>query len=143
MHCVKKWNLITSVKCYLSLGVYSRQNYGGEPPANKIFYLLFICKYKSGPELNKVEEIRGVVEMRNDELFVPVATMRGGRNCDDVLLKIEKMVSYYNMKEAIIIYELALCKANLDEARSNVSNRKRPVKDIILEYCLSPNNSAC
>ena len=99
---------------------------------------------------NKVNEVRGVVQWEDGDLFVPPAAMEDGNNWNwgsnirDILCKIERLVSHYEMKEVTTIIELALWKVKLDQAGSNTANRSEyrievpgPVKETILEYFYS------
>ena len=102
---------------------------------------------------NEVNEVRGVVESSGGELFVSTQTMDRGNNWNTVsddLGKIVRLISYYELKEATSILELALWKFKLDQVdKANPIPRKKcrmdvpgPVKDIILQYlpyeCLLP-----
>ena len=87
-------------------------------------------------------------------MFVATQTIRdGGNNWNQVrrdLDKIIRLISYYELKEATSIFELALWKFKLDQVdKANPIPRKKcrmdvpgPVKDIILQYlpyeCLLP-----
>ena len=93
---------------------------------------------------NEVNEVRGVVERSNDELFVSAQTMRG-RNWNRVRESLDKiigLISYYEIKEGTSILELALWKFKLDQVdQANPIPRKKcrmdvpgPVKDIVLQY---------
>jgi hypothetical protein len=101
---------------------------------------------------NKVNELCGVVEWGNArELFVPATAMEHGNNWEnirDILSKIERTVSCYEMKEATTIYELALWKSKLDDAGNITANRRDhrvtvpgPVQNTILEYLLGKRKS--
>ena len=101
---------------------------------------------------NKVNELCGVVEWGNArELFVPATAMEHGNNWEnirDILSKIERTVSCYEMKEATTIYELALWKSKLDDAGNITANRSDhrvtvpgPVQNTILEYLLGKRKS--
>ena len=94
---------------------------------------------------NEVDEVRGVVERSGGEMFVSAQTMGGGRTWNAVRRDLEKMIgliSYYELKEATSIFELALWKFKLgqvDEADPIPRKNCRmdvpgPVKDIILTY---------
>ena len=104
---------------------------------------------------NEVDENRGVVERSGGELFVLITqSMRvGGRNWNQVrddLEKIVRLISYFELKDATSILELALWKFKLDQVdKANPIPRKKcrmdapgPVKDLILQYlsyeCLQP-----
>ena len=108
---------------------------------------------------NEVDEVRGVVERSHGELFVlSTRSLReGGNNWNrvrDDLDKIGRLISYYELKEATSIFELALWKFKLDQVdKANPIPRKKcrmdvpgPVKDIILQYlsydCLLPLSDA-
>ena len=94
---------------------------------------------------NEVNEVRGVVEWSNDELFVSTEAMGGGKNWNAVrkrLDKITRLIFCYELKEATSMLELALWKFKLDQVdKANPIPRKKcrmdapgPVKDIILQY---------
>ena len=98
--------------------------------------------------VNKVDEVRGVVEVSGSEVFVSTQAMGGGRNYPrvrDDLDKITRLISYYEIKEGTSIFELALWKFKLDQVDiANPIPRKKcrmdvpgPVKDIILTYLSS------
>ena len=103
---------------------------------------------------SEVNEIRGVVERSGSELLVSAQTMgEGGRNWNQIrecIDKITRLISYYELKEAASIFELALWKFKLDQVdKANPIPRKKcrmdvpgPVKDIIRQYlpheCLLP-----
>ena len=56
----------------------------------------------------------------DDELFVTAAAMEHGNNWEnirEILCRIDKLISYYEMKEAATIFELALWKSNLGSDR--------------------------
>ena len=91
-----------------------------------------------------MEETRGVIERGNDELFVTAQTMGGGRNWGnirEILSKMERLISKYEIQEAMSIYELALWKAYLDEAGNSVTDWNMycaqvpgPAKDTIIQF---------
>ena len=94
---------------------------------------------------NEVNEVRGVVEVSDGELFVSSEAMDEGRNWNRVresLDKIVRLISYYEIKGGTSIFELALWKFKLDQVdAANPIPRKKchmdvpgPVKDIILQY---------
>ena len=106
---------------------------------------------------NEVNEVRGVVEMSDDELFVSAQTMDGGNNWNAVrryLDHIVRLISCYEIKEGTSVFELALWKFKLDQVdTANPIPRKKcrmdvpgPVKDIMLQYlsneCLLPLSDA-
>ena len=101
-----------------------------------------------------MDEVRGVVERSGGDLFVSAQTMgEGGNNWNRVREDLDRtirLISYYELKEATSILELALWKFKLDQVdKANPIPRKKcrmdvpgPVKDIILRYlpyeCLMP-----
>ena len=104
---------------------------------------------------NEVDTVRGVVEVSRSEVFVSSQNMGEGRNWNrgrvrESLDKIIRLISYYELKEAMSVFELALWKFKLDQVdKANPIPRKKcrmdvpgPVKDIILQYlpyeCLLP-----
>ena len=102
---------------------------------------------------NEINEVRGVVARRGGEFFISAQAMGEGRNWNAVrrdLDKLDRLISYYELKEATSIFELALWKFKLDQVdKANPIPRKKcrmdvpgPVKDIILQYlpyeCLLP-----
>ena len=80
---------------------------------------------------NEVNEVRGVVERSGGDLFMSTLTMdmlgmRGGRNWDAVrndIDKIIRVISYYELKEATSILEVALWKVKIDESVSSSGQR--------------------
>jgi len=101
----------------------------------------------------KVERIRGPVQRSGSQMFVCASALNAGvshfesRNWDDNwkavnqrLPGIIKLITYYEMKEATTLFELALWKAKIDQIEES-SNRDAcrvevpgPVKDVILQY---------
>ena len=112
------------------------------------------------PAETKVDEIRGdLIQRRGSELFVTAATMGEGSNWDiikDYFDRINELITYYEKKESTSLFELALWRANLDQASEMTSDVTReacrtrgkyrstrgnyrievpgPVKDTILQY---------
>ena len=101
---------------------------------------------------NEVDEVRGVVEMSGGDYFASARRM-GSRNRNRVRQNFDnivRLISYYEIKEATSMFELALWKFKLDQVdNANPIPRKKcrmdvpgPVKDIILQYlpyeCLLP-----
>ena len=107
---------------------------------------------------DKINEVRGVVERSDNEMFVPADNDMGEdviiygedtRNWSRVrecLNKLVRLISYYEIKEGTSIFELALWKFKLDQVvgevdRADPATRKKcrmdvpgPVKDTILQY---------
>ena len=70
------------------------------------------------------------------------------KNIRKVLCKIGRLISYYEMKEATTIFELALWKSKLRQAGSNKANHgdycvavPGPAQNAILEYLLGKRKS--
>ena len=101
----------------------------------------------------KIDEIRGLVQRRGSEIFIFAADMSSAAlarwsdsNWDTIkesLERIIKLITYYEKKESTTLFELALWKANLDQASEMSSDVTReacrievpgPVKDVILQY---------
>ena len=96
---------------------------------------------------NKLDEIRGdLIERDGSEVFATGAAMNGGQNWDSIKQGIDKItswISYYEIKEATTILELALWKWKLNKTMITSHTVERglhridvpgPVKNIILEY---------
>jgi len=113
---------------------------------------------------NKIDEIRGLmerngfdhgVERSGTDLYVPASLIKGWYNesahkHDDIrqgstralLIKIDQMISYYEMKEATTLLELGLWKAKIDKASDDDGYHREacrievpgPVKETILQY---------
>ena len=92
-----------------------------------------------------MNEVRGVVQWESDELFVSILTsFHNWNEAKRDLGRITRLVSYYELKEATSIFELALWKFSLDQAdatNTNATNRADyridvpgPVKDTMLQY---------
>ena len=94
---------------------------------------------------DKVEEIRGIVERRGSELFASVESM--GIACNNwkpirvVLGRIDRLITYYELREATTLLELAMWKSKIDQTEEKSINRNEyridipgPVKHIILQY---------
>ena len=81
-----------------------------------------------------------------NELYVSRRTMRGGEHWPEIrpiLEKVSAWVVYYGLREATILFELALWKSKIDQAdkTSGVVSRKAyrvevpgPIKDAILQF---------
>ena len=99
---------------------------------------------------NKINTIRGPswrgrVEWRDGEMYIPRSAL-AGNNWEEILQSLNqmnKLVTYYETREATTLFELALWKANID--REECSSMKRdacrievpgPVKDTILQYLI-------
>ena len=106
---------------------------------------------------NRVKGIFGCAQMRSDELYVPAASINcplvgfdylgfhpeksKWQNIREILGRIDRLISYYEMKEATTIFELAWRKASLVNGEGRiVIEVPDPVKVTILEYIYSQNN---
>ena len=91
----------------------------------------------------KINELTGV-DMRSGELLVSAEAMQAGANWGTIkasIGRIAPLISYYEMREATTIVELALWKVKIDQAEENLANRDAcridvpgPVKETILQY---------
>lgn len=91
---------------------------------------------------NNINNIQGV-RWEDGEILISARGMREAnwnriRGIRDQLIAV---ISYYEVKEATTIFELALWKFNMDQAEEHVVNRKDyrmdvpgPVKEIVLQY---------
>lgn len=97
---------------------------------------------------NKIENIRGIVERRGSELFVHRVWARAVPNWSQLkgrLSQIDRLITYYELKEATVLLELAMWKAKIDEAEvKSPINRDvyridipGPVKKTISQYLIS------
>ena len=95
---------------------------------------------------NKIDRV-GAVERIGRVIYIPMASLRPPQNLTwggalrRSLDRIVNLISYYEMKEATTIFELALWKAKIDHAEDNPVDRDAcridvpgPVKDAILKY---------
>jgi len=94
---------------------------------------------------NKIDEVRGiVVERRGNELFVSdvESVTQRLRALKGTLGQIDRLITYYEAREATTLLELAIWKSKIDQAEVKPPiNRDAhrigipgPVKDIILQY---------
>ena len=99
---------------------------------------------------NKIDNILGtIVQRRGSELFIPASfpsfgIIKEGGNwkiVKEVLDQIERLITYYEVKEATTLLELAMWKSKIDQAEENLINRDAhridipgPVKNNILQY---------
>ena len=98
------------------------------------------------PEVeNNIDEIRGVIEREDSELYVYDAAMHDTDDWNTIKASLDQIVSwirYYEIKEATSLFELALWKARIDQVDdSNPINREAcqmevpgPIKETILQY---------
>jgi len=98
---------------------------------------------------NKIDHIRHLVERSGSELFVSVSSgewrinwQRGSwETIKQTLDQIDRLIAYYELKEATTLLELAMWKSKMDQASTNPINRDvyridipGPVKNNILQY---------
>ena len=104
---------------------------------------------------DKIEEIRGnLVERRGSEVLVSAAHILFSNEWNEndtrssnwnrlrgVLGRIERLLTYYELKEATTLLELAMWKSKIDQAQVEHINRDKyridipgPVQDTILQY---------
>lgn len=94
---------------------------------------------------DKINELTGV-EMRRGELLISAEAMQAGANWSSIKAsvgRIAQLISYYEMREATTIVELALWRVKIDQADENLTNRDAcridvpgPVKDTILQFSI-------
>ena len=91
---------------------------------------------------DKLNQVRGVVQWESNKLFVSVSTHNNRNDVRRDIVRINRLVSYYELKEATSTFELALWKFNRDQV-GTIDNTNRatyridvpgPVKDTILQY---------
>ena len=86
---------------------------------------------------NKIDNIRDLVERRGSELF-----WRGRywEIIKGILGRIDRIITYYELKEATTLLELAMWKSKIDQVDSDLNRDDcridipGPVKDTILQY---------
>ena len=93
---------------------------------------------------NKVDSIRGlVVERRGNELYVSdvESVTQRWRALKGILDRIDRLFTYYELREAKTLLELAMWKSKIDQAEVKDINRDAcridipgPVKNTILQY---------
>ena len=93
---------------------------------------------------DKVDEIRGPLERRGSEMFLSDKRLVQGRNWDilrSVFGRIDRVLTYYELREATALLELAIWKSKIDQVGENFISRDArridipgPVKDTILQY---------
>jgi len=94
---------------------------------------------------NKIDSARfggGAWVLRNGELFIPRSALRDWEAIRQNLDRIDEVITYYEIKEATTLFELALWKAKLNQAEQAADIDREahridvpgPVKDTILQY---------
>jgi len=104
---------------------------------------------------DKIDNIRDLVERSGSEMFISgEASIQHvwGPNwirTRGILGRIDRLLTYYELKEATTLLELAFWKSNIDQVEmKRINNRDHyridipgPVKDTILQYLQSPDDS--
>jgi len=103
---------------------------------------------------DKIDNIRGnLVERRDSELFVSAVSVvmfcYNWKIRRKVFGRIDRLIAYYELKEATTLLELAMWRSKIDQAEARPPiNRDEyrldipgPVKDTILQYLLSSDDS--
>ena len=105
-----------------------------------------IIRTRHWPEVeNNIDAIRGIMERRGSELYIPAAANHDTDDWNIIKASLDQIVSwirYYEIKEATSLFELALWKARIDKVDdSNPINREAcrmevpgPIKETILQY---------
>lgn len=93
---------------------------------------------------NKIDGIRRSVERRGSEMFVSDKRLVQGQNWKRtrvILGRIDRLIAYYEVKEATTLLELAMWKSKMDQAEVKPINKDvyridipGPVKNTILQY---------
>ena len=100
---------------------------------------------------NKLDEIRNIIERRGCELMVPVVSVQSPHSSVQhsnwvtlrgILGQIDRLIAYYELREATTLFELAMWKSKMDEEENvSINNRNLyridipgPVKNTILQY---------
>lgn len=88
----------------------------------------------------KINNIHGVAERRGGEVLISGTAM--GR-LSFIIMRIAALISFYEVKEATSMLELALWKSRIDQVDGHVTRNRQnalrmdmpgPVKDTILQY---------
>jgi len=96
-------------------------------------------------KIGDIDEIRGILERRGKEMFISDVRLVQGQNWDilrSAFGRIDQLLTYYEVKEATTLLELAIWKSKIDqEEEENLINRDAhridipgPVRDTILQY---------
>ena len=96
---------------------------------------------------NKIENICGLVERRDSDLFIPASSPEwymsslNWKVVKEILDRIDQLITYYELKEATTLLELAMWRSKIDQAEVKHINCNvyridipGPVKDTILQY---------
>jgi hypothetical protein len=117
--------------------------------SKRLGVIIKTCHYPRVEE--KIDAVRGVVERRESDLFIFAVTISAANmevESDDWNTtkqsydRVVKLITYYEIKEATTLFELALWKAGIDQKDiSSPADRAEcrievpgPVKDTILQY---------
>jgi len=90
------------------------------------------------------DEVRGIVERRGSEMLISDKRLVQGRNWGTlrgVFGRMDQLLTYYELREATTLLELAIWKSKMDQVEENLINRDAhridipgPVKNNILSY---------
>ena len=93
---------------------------------------------------DKIDGICCLVERRGSEVFISDKRLVQGRNWDlvkGILGRIDRIINFYELKEATTLLELAIWKSKIDQTEENLIKRDAhridipgPVRDTILQY---------
>ena len=97
---------------------------------------------------DKIDDIRGLVQRRGSELFVSAESIRrvfydNWKTIREVILgRIDRLITYYELKEATTVLELAMWKSKIDQAEARPPINRDvyridipgPVKNTILQF---------
>jgi len=93
---------------------------------------------------NKIDEVRVIVDRRASEMFLSAVALAQGSTwgtVKEILCRIDQLLTYYEVREATTLFELAMWKSKIDQAEENLINRDAhridipgPVRDTILQY---------
>lgn len=146
-----------------TIGVYT---FDECPELDRVIFLNISTRLnnliKSGQQEvgNKIDELHGPVERRGSEVFISTQAIREAERGSALgvphwvkrpnhwyvvvkpsIVRITRLVEYYEVKEATTLFELALWKANLNQEEAQPNNREAcrievpgPVKNAIMQY---------
>jgi len=102
--------------------------------------------------LSQIDSIpmRGSVEKQGNKMFIPALAIKNTKNGwtkPDCLDQVEQLIAYYEMKEGLALFELAVWKVKIDQAGNSVNRDAcrvgvpKLVKDSILQYLFNAETS--
>ena len=80
---------------------------------------------------DKIDDVRGqIIERRDSDVFITAAgvgllmiTSHNWKRLKGILGRIGRLITYYEIKEATTLFELAVWKSKIDQANTNPINR--------------------